>query len=398
MQKAIRTAETASDTASDQPFASKWRVLILRKATLVKAFSSTSEQDAVTDELATYDYELPDGLIARRPPPSRDEARLMVVDRAAGSVQHRFVRELPELLARGDCLVLNDTRVVPARLLGCRARTGGKWEGLFLERTEGGLWRILSQCRGKLQPGETVEIRPAHEPQAAERLVLELAAREDEGVWQARPTREVDPWAALERFGTVPLPPYIHRDLALPEDFERYQTVYARMRGSIAAPTAGLHFTPELLARCRQNGIDQTFVTLHVGMGTFRPIVADCLDNHRMHSEWCEVGAATVACLGRTRERGSKTIAVGTTTARTLESAARQGPLAPWRGTTDLFIRPPYHFRVLDGLLTNFHLPRSTLLVLVCALAGRELIFHAYEEAIRLQYRFFSYGDAMLIL
>jgi S-adenosylmethionine:tRNA ribosyltransferase-isomerase len=352
----------------------------------------------VTDELAAYDYELPDALIARRPPPSRDAARLMIVDRAAGSVQHRFVRELPELLAPGDCLVLNDTRVVPARLLGCRARTGGKWEGLFLERTGAGHWRILSQCRGKLQPGETIEIRPAHDPQSAERLMLELLSREDEGIWQARPRRDVDPWAALERFGTVPLPPYIHRDLALPDDFERYQTVYARSRGSVAAPTAGLHFTPELLARCGQNRIDQTFVTLHVGIGTFRPIVADRLDQHRMHSEWCDVGIAAVESLKRTRARGSRRIAVGTTSARALESAAQQGPLAPWRGATDLFIRPPYRFRVVDGLLTNFHLPRSTLLVLVCTLAGRELIFRAYGEAIRSNYRFFSYGDTMLIV
>jgi S-adenosylmethionine:tRNA ribosyltransferase-isomerase len=365
---------------------------------LVKAFSSTSNRETVTDELAAYDYELPVELIARRPPPSREEARLMVVDRSADKVQHRFVRELPELLAPGDCLVLNDTRVVPARLLGCRAGTGGKWEGLFLEQTDAGNWRILSQCRGKLRPGEFIEIRPAHDLQASGRLVLELVAREDDGVWQARPTRAVDPWAALDQFGTVPLPPYIRRELARPEDFERYQTVYAKYRGSVAAPTAGLHFTPELLIRCTQNGIDRTFVTLHVGMGTFRPIAVDRLDEHRMHSEWCDVGADTVACLERTRERGSMRIAVGTTTARALESAARKGTLEPWRGATDLFIRPPYEFQALDGLLTNFHLPRSTLLVLVSALAGRELIFHAYAEAIRMKYRFFSYGDAMLIV
>ena len=398
MQNAIRTGEAAMDTACGQPFASKWRVLILRKAEPVKSFSTTLKRAAVTDELADYDYELPDELIARRPPPSREDARLMFVDRSTGKVHHRYVRELPELLASGDCLALNDTRVVPARLVGCRAKTGGKWEGLFLERTDSGNWRILSQCRGKMQPGEFVEIHSAHDRQAAGRLVLEMVTREDEGVWQARPMRAVDPWAALDQFGTVPLPPYIRRDLALAEDFDRYQTVYARYRGSVAAPTAGLHFTQELLARCSQRGIDHTFVTLHVGIGTFRPIVADRLDQHHMHSEWCDVGADTVECLHRTRERGSKRIAVGTTTARALESAARQGTLESWRGATDLFIRPPYRFRALDGLLTNFHLPRSTLLVLVCTLAGHELIFHAYREAIRLNYRFFSYGDAMLIL
>jgi S-adenosylmethionine:tRNA ribosyltransferase-isomerase len=350
------------------------------------------------DELAAYDYELPDELIARRPLPSREDARLMLIDRAARSVRHSFVRDLPELLSAGDCLVLNDTRVVPARLLGCRAKTGGKWEGLFLEVTDTGNWRLLSQCRGKLQPGERIEIRPAHAPESADRLVLELVARADEGVWQARPTVETDHWAALERFGTVPLPPYMHREQAVAEDFERYQTVYARHRGSVAAPTAGLHFTPELLARCAGRGIEQGFVTLHVGIGTFRPITADRLDDHRMHSEWCEVSQETVGCLARAAGRGSRRIAVGTTTVRALESAARSGAPAAWRGATSLFIRPPYEFRAIDGLLTNFHLPRSTLLVLVAALAGQELIRHAYAEAVRDRYRFYSYGDAMLIV
>ncbi|MGE5195358.1 MAG: tRNA preQ1(34) S-adenosylmethionine ribosyltransferase-isomerase QueA [Deltaproteobacteria bacterium] len=352
----------------------------------------------MTDELSAYDYELPVELIARHPPPSREEARLMVVDRAAGTVRHAFVRDLPDLLAAGDCLALNDTRVVPARLLGCRAKTGGKWEGLFLDLTEGGSWRLLSQCRGKLEPGERIEIRPAHDRRSGERLMLELVAREDEGVWEARPIRDTDHWAALDHFGTVPLPPYMHRDLADPDDFERYQTVYARHRGSVAAPTAGLHFTSELLARCAERGVEQAFVTLHIGRGTFKPITADRLDAHRMHSEWCEVSAEAVERLDRARARGSRRIAVGTTTARALESAARIGTLAAWRGATDLFIRPPYQFRAIDGLLTNFHLPRSTLLVLVSTLAGTDLIRRAYEEAVREKYRFFSYGDAMWIV
>ncbi len=322
----------------------------------------------------------------------------MIVDRATGTLRHGLIYDLPDLLAAGDCLVLNDTRVIPARLLGCRVNTGGRWEGLFLEQTESGDWRLMSQCRGKLQPGEHIEIHPAHVPDSTDRLMLELVSREEDGVWQARPIPDIDPWMALERFGTVPLPPYMRRDLADAEDFERYQTVYARHRGSVAAPTAGLHFTPELLARCAERGIEQANVTLHVGIGTFRPIAAQRLEEHRMHSEWCAVSDETVARLEQTRRGGSRRIAVGTTTARSLESAARSGMLQPWRGATDLFIRPPYNFRAIDGLLTNFHLPRSTLLVLVSTLAGRELILQAYSEAIRKKYRFFSYGDAMLIV
>jgi S-adenosylmethionine:tRNA ribosyltransferase-isomerase len=196
----------------------------------------------------------------------------------------------------------------------------------------------------------------------------------------------------------VPLPPYIRRALAGQRDFERYQTVYARHRGSVAAPTAGLHFTPELLARCTERGIGQAFVTLHVGIGTFRPISVDRLDAHRMHSEWCEVSPESIGRIELAAADAARRIAVGTTTARALESAARSGRLESWRGATDLFIRPPYQFRAIDGLLTNFHLPRSTLLVLVCTFAGQQLIMHAYAEAIRERYRFYSYGDAMLII
>ena len=352
----------------------------------------------MTDELAAYDYELPDELIARQPAARREDARLMIVDRQAETVKHRFVGDLPELLGSGDCLVLNDTRVVPARLLGKRAATGGRWEGLFLELTQDGDWRILSQCRGKLQAWERIEVYPAHQPDSADRLVLQLVEREEDGIWRARPTPPVDVWPALDKFGTVPLPPYIRRGLAGQDDFARYQTVYARHRGSVAAPTAGLHFTPELLTRCTERGIAHAFVTLHVGIGTFRPICVDRLEAHHMHSEWCDVGIETIRQLALAVERGSRRIAVGTTTARALESAAQRGRLEAWRGATDLFIRPPFEFRAMDGLLTNFHLPRSTLLVLVCTFAGRDLIMRAYSEAIRQNYRFYSYGDAMLIV
>lgn len=352
----------------------------------------------MSDELDLYDYDLPERLIARHPPAHREDARLLLVDRAAGTIEHRQVRDLPELLRAGDALVLNDTRVLPARLLGRRRQTGGRWEGLFLESTPGGCWRMMGQTRGKLQSGEQLVISPANEPQSRDELVVELIEREGEGVWKVRPLPACDPLTALARFGTVPLPPYMERDCAEADDFERYQTTYARHPGSVAAPTAGLHFTPELLARCQAKGIEHAFVTLHVGIGTFRPIAVERLGDHRMHSEWCELPDATVERLTQVRAREGRVVAVGTTSARTLETAARDGALQAWRGATDLFIRPPYRFRAVDVLLTNFHLPRSTLLVLVCTFADRELMLAAYAEAIRREYRFYSYGDTMLIV
>lgn len=328
----------------------------------------------------------------------REDARLLVVNRAAGSFEHRQMRELPDLLQAGDMLVLNDTRVLKARLLGRRRQTGGRWEGLFLESTPDGFWRVMGQTRGKLQPGEHLVISPARDPASPEELVLELIEREEAGIWKVRPLPACDPFTALARFGTVPLPPYMERENADAEDVERYQTTYAVHPGSVAAPTAGLHFTPELLERCRKRGIEHAFVTLHVGIGTFRPIAAERLTEHRMHTEWCELPETTAEALARTRARKGRIVAVGTTSTRTLETAARNGDLAAWRGATDLFIRPPYQFRAVDALLTNFHLPRSTLLVLACTFAGRELMLAAYAEAIRHEYRFYSYGDAMLVV
>jgi S-adenosylmethionine:tRNA ribosyltransferase-isomerase len=352
----------------------------------------------VSDQLDDYDYDLPERLIAREPALRRENARLMLIDRRAGRIFHRGIEDLPALLHPGDCLVLNDTRVLKARLLGRRKKTGGRWEGLFLETTLDGSWRLLGRTRGKLLPGEELVISPHQNQHSAEELVLELMDRDADGIWRARPVPDCDPLATLERFGTVPLPAYITRDVAKPVDFERYQTTFARHPGSVAAPTAGLHFTPELLAKCRLNGIEHTFVTLHVGIGTFRPINVERLADHRMHHEWCELPPATADCLNRIRNRSGRVVAVGTTSARTLETAARDGQIAPWRGPTDLFIRPGFRFHAVDALLTNFHLPRSTLLVLACTFAERDLIRRAYAEAIQKEYRFFSYGDAMLIV
>lgn len=351
------------------------------------------------DRLNDYDYDLPGELIARTPPERRDAARLMVLNRDAQTITHQTIGDLPNVLAAGDCLVLNDTQVIPARLLGARTLTGGKWEGLFLGTDDSGNWRVIGQTRGKLQAGESVTLRPAHYPDSTDTYKLQLISRDDQGTWTVEPQDATDPHAILQQFGTVPLPPYINRVLATEDDWQRYQTTYARRPGAVAAPTAGLHFTPELLQGCTDRGIRQAYVTLHVGVGTFRPISVERLDDHQMHSEWCQLPAETAGVLDSTRKSGHRVVSVGTTSMRTLESAVREtGSLETWEGETDIFIRPPYRFGAVDALLTNFHLPRSTLFVLVCAFAGTDFMQQAYQEAVRERYRFFSYGDAMLIL
>ncbi len=353
------------------------------------------------DDLSFYDYELPAELIAAHPLPNRADSRLLVLDRTTGAISHHRVRDLPRFLKPHDCLVLNDTKVLPARLFGKRSKTGGKWEGLFLGLDTNGRWKLIGQTRGRLLAGETLSILPASsgsKPNDIPRLVLTLISKDDEGVWSAKPEPGRDAIELLNQFGTMPLPPYIKRPLAEAEDFERYQTTYARHPGAIAAPTAGLHFTPELFRQCEEAGARRVFVTLHVGIGTFRPITASKLSEHQMHSEWCELPRSAIDTIEESRSTGGRIIAVGTTSVRTLESAAHSGRLEPFRGSTELFIRPGFTFRAVDALFTNFHLPKSTLLVLVSTFAGRELIQNAYQEAIRERYRFYSYGDAMLIV
>ena len=349
-----------------------------------------------------YAYELPDELIAQEPLADRAAARLLVVNRAAGTLAHRSIRDLPGLLQPGDLVVVNDTKVVAARLIGRREQTGGRWEGLFLSRADGGAepgaWVVLAQTRGRPALGERIVLID-REGGDAERL--ELVGRADGGAWLARPLGTAaaePPEQLLARVGRVPLPGYIRGGEEHAGDLDRYQTVFARVAGSAAAPTAGLHFTPEIFAALAARGVERAEVTLHVGLGTFRPITADTLDAHVMHSEWCTCPAETVAAVERTRRRGGRVVAVGTTAVRTLETAARGGTLSPWQGTTDLFITPGFPFRAVDALLTNFHMPRTTLMVLVSALASRELVMRAYAEAIRERYRMLSYGDAMLIL
>lgn len=337
-----------------------------------------------------FDYELPEHLIAQEPAAARDDARLLVVRRAAGELEHRVFRDLPSLLRPGDLLVLNDTKVLPARLLGRRESTGGQWEALFLREHPDGAWELMTKTRGHPTSGEWFAA------DSGLRLVLE--GRTPDHRWLMRPEQSGSPAELLAQHGHVPLPPYIRRGRDTPGDRDRYQTVYAEAAGSVAAPTAGLHFTPGLLAALAAAGVGTARVTLHVGLGTFAPVKAGDPTKHAIHAEWCEVGAETVAAIEATKARGGRVIAVGTTTTRTLETAARPAGLRPFRGETGLFIHPPFEFRVLDGLITNFHLPRTTLLLLTQAFAGSELLAKAYREAIEKGYRFYSYGDAMLVL
>lgn len=349
------------------------------------------------DELAVYDFVLPQELIAQEPLPNRTDARLMVVCRGNGTIEHRHIRDLPDYLNKEDTLVLNNTKVVPARLIGARSKTGGDWEGLFLGQEPDGCWRIFCKTRGKLIAGEMISLRT---PNNDFGFPLELVEKNSEdGSWTVKPRTSKLVFQALEEVGWVPIPPYIRQGRMSARDRENYQTVYAKEPGAIAAPTAGLHFTPELLVQLQNRGIVTVPLTLHVGSGTFRPITVSRLAEHEMHAEWCSVKQSTVETILERRQLGGRTVAVGTTSVRVLETVVtRFGTLAPFSGETNLFIRPPYDWKMVDVLLTNFHFPKSTLYILVRTFGGDELIQAAYEEAIRRSYRFFSYGDAMLIL
>ena len=346
-------------------------------------------------ELDQYDYSLPKELIAQFPVANRADARLLVVEREQKRIEHWHVRDLPEILSSGDCLVLNDTRVIPARLVGRRTSTGGRWQGLFLEEATNGLWKLLCKARGRLWPGETIQregrdLRPS--------VQLQLGARLDEGIWVARAETDEETIPLLERIGRIPLPPYIRGGEMVSADRDAYQTVFAAHPGSVAAPTAGLPFSELLLKKLSQRGVDVCHVTLHIGRDTFRPIRTKRLEDHSMHQEWGSCSVDLVRRLQAVRAGGGRIVAVGTTSVRVLETSARSGELVPWQGMTDLFIRPPHTFSAVDALMTNFHLPRTSLLVLVRTFGGDELMQQAYAAAIGEKYRFYSYGDAMLVL
>ncbi|MCR4585953.1 MAG: tRNA preQ1(34) S-adenosylmethionine ribosyltransferase-isomerase QueA [Lachnospiraceae bacterium] len=344
-------------------------------------------------EKKDYYYELPEELIAQDPLKDRASSRLMVLDKESGAVTHRTFRDIIEYLDPGDCLVMNDTKVIPARLLGQREGSGGAVEVLLLKRTGKDVWECLVKPGKKMRPGMRAVFGDAAETELRAEVISEL----DDGKRSIRFEYKGIFEEVLDRLGEMPLPPYITHKLAK-EDRDRYQTVYAKNSGSAAAPTAGLHFTNELLKEIEDKGVKTAKVTLHVGLGTFRPVKADNILDHHMHSEHCEVSSETAEMINSCRQNGGRIICVGTTSVRTLESMTDEdGILRAGTKETEIFIYPGYRFRITDALITNFHLPESTLIMLVSALAGREKVLAAYEEAVREKYRFFSFGDAMFI-
>jgi S-adenosylmethionine:tRNA ribosyltransferase-isomerase len=343
--------------------------------------------------VSDFDFNLPPELIAQFPSVERGGSRLLVLDRASGTWSHTVVARVPEILRRGDLLVVNDTRVFPARLLGFRVPSGGAVECLHVE---GDRWEALVHPGQKLKPGAKVRFEKEGVALEAEILERKFHGRRVIRLWREN-GGDVD--EAIETIGHVPLPPYIKRaDERL--DRDRYQTVYARASGSVAAPTAGLHLSDQLLEELHQHGVERTSVTLHIGYGTFKPVRTERVEDHVVDPEWSEIGEGAAAAINRARTEGRRVVAVGTTTTRTLESAglARRGRVAAGSGPTNLFIHPGFTFTVVDALMTNFHLPQSSLLMLVAAFAGRDLVLAAYRDAVAHGYRFYSYGDAMLIV
>lgn len=341
--------------------------------------------------MKTHDfyYDLPKERIAQTPVEPRDHSRLLVMDRFTGEMEHRHFYDIVDYLRPGDLLVINDSRVLPARLYGYKEDTGAHMELLLLEQKENMVWECLAKPGKKAKPGVKLIFGDGL-------LTGEVVDVKEDGNRMVKFTCDDNFYSVLDQIGQMPLPPYITEKL---QDKERYQTVYSKELGSAAAPTAGLHFTPELMDKIRAMGVDFASVTLHVGLGTFRPVKAEEVTEHKMHSEHCLLPKETAEKILKTKANGGRVIAVGTTSCRTLESVATfTGQIQPWEGYTDIFIYPGYEFKVLDGLITNFHLPESTLIMLVSAFAGREHILHAYEEAVKLEYRFFSFGDACLFL
>lgn len=334
-------------------------------------------------------YDLPEELIAQDPLEDRTASRLLVLDRKTGAVKHKIFSDVIDYLNKGDCLVINNTRVIPARLIGEKEGTGGKVEVLLLKRRANDVWETLVKPGKKLKPGAKITFGDG-------RLRAEVLEVVEEGNRLVKFHYEGIFEEILDSLGEMPLPPYITHKL---EDKEMYQTVYAKFDGSAAAPTAGLHFTKELLNKIEEKGIKISSITLHVGLGTFRPVKVDDVNNHHMHTEWYEVNAEAAEIINETKRNGGRVICVGTTSCRTIESVADEnGYMKAKTGETDIFIYPGYKFKVMDGLITNFHLPESTLVMLVSAFAGKENVLSAYETAVKEKYRFFSFGDAMILI
>jgi S-adenosylmethionine:tRNA ribosyltransferase-isomerase len=338
-------------------------------------------------QLSAFDFPFDASLIATQPSLPRDHARLLVLQRGDRSLAHRRVDELPELLHPGDLLVVNNTKVMAARVAGRKRSSGAEVEILFVKDLGDAIWEVL--IKGTFRPGQTLDLGVEVVAVVVERSAIRTTVRVESPI-------PVSEW--LQQHGRMPLPPYMKR-APTDQDREWYQTIFAQHEGAIAAPTAGLHFTSDLLDRLRQRGVELRAVTLHVGVGTFKPVTVDQIEDHQMAAEWVEVGVETVRAIEQTRATGRRIVAVGTTVVRALETAARaDGHIRPYQGETDMFMTPGFPFKAVDALLTNFHLPRTTLLMLVSALAGTEFLRQAYAEAVRQRYRFYSYGDAMLIL
>ena len=345
--------------------------------------------------LSEFDYNLPENLIAQLPADKRENSKMMVLDRNTKTIQHKHFYDIVDLIDENSILVLNNTKVMPARLYGMKEETGAKIEVFLLKQLEGKTWETLIKPSKRVKEGTVIKISDELSAKAIEKT-------EEDGGWLVELIYEGNILEVLHRNGNIPLPPYIERKLATEDikklDFERYQTVYAKDEGSVAAPTAGLHFTKEILQKLQDKGVEIAYVTLNVGLGTFRPVKCDNILEHKMHSETFEITEETARKINEAKAKGKRLVAVGTTTVRTLETAYQKyGCIKGCQDHSELFIYPPYEFKVIDELITNFHLPKSTLLMLVSALAGKDFIFKAYNEAIGNDYRFFSYGDCMFI-
>lgn len=345
--------------------------------------------------LSEFDYNLPENLIAQLPADKRENSKMMVLEKDTQSIQHKHFYDIVDLIDENSILVLNNTKVMPARLYGMKEETGAKIEVFLLKQLEGKTWETLIKPSKRVKEGTIIKISDELSAKAIEKT-------EEDGGWIVELIYEGNILEVLHRNGNIPLPPYIERKLANEDikklDFERYQTVYAKDEGSVAAPTAGLHFTKEILQKLQDKGVEIAYVTLNVGLGTFRPVKCENILEHKMHSETFEISEETARKINEAKTKGKKLVAVGTTTVRTLETAYQKyGCIKACHDHSELFIYPPYEFKVIDELITNFHLPKSTLLMLVSALAGKNFIFKAYDEAVKNNYRFFSYGDCMFI-